>query len=192
MFFFSPGSDKKIRLAECEEITGDEAEECNTVEIVAQKECSIPSTSQYDEIASARNNSKDIFAARLQHGAYDITHNKTHQPDHILPNTEERWLRHFHSKHKESTEKIYLLPQTPIVNQLNKTLSEQQQKKNHIAPREILTTAKYLTHQGLAFRSYDDISGNFDQILDLRTNVIPELQHFSKNKKNFASCKMQN
>ncbi|KAJ8866540.1 hypothetical protein PR048_032399 [Dryococelus australis] len=65
-------------------------------------------------------------------------------------------------------------------------------KKNHLAQREILTTAKYLTHQGLAFRSHDDITGNFDQLLNLRANDMLELQHFSKNKKNFASCKMQN
>ncbi|KAJ8880725.1 hypothetical protein PR048_017195 [Dryococelus australis] len=55
------------------------------------------------------------------------------------------------------------------------------------------TCAKdYLARQGLAFRSHDDISGNFDQLLNLRTNGIPELQHFLKNKKNFASRETQN
>ncbi|KAJ8891232.1 hypothetical protein PR048_010747 [Dryococelus australis] len=94
--------------------------------------------------------------------------------------------------HEESTEKCILLQQTPVVNQLNKTLSEQQQQQNHVALRAIFTTAKYLAHQGVAFRSHDDISGNFDQLFNLRTNDIHELQHFLKNKKNFASWEIQN
>ncbi|KAJ8867468.1 hypothetical protein PR048_031270 [Dryococelus australis] len=68
------------------------------------------------------------------------------------------------SMHEESTEKFTLLQQTPV----------------------------YLARQGLALRSHDDISGNFDQLLYLRANDIPELQYFLKNKKNFVSWDIQN
>ncbi|KAJ8879293.1 hypothetical protein PR048_019901 [Dryococelus australis] len=47
------------------------------------------------------------------------------------------------SMHNESTEKFILLQQTPVVNQINKTLSEQEQK-NHVVLRANLTTAKYI------------------------------------------------
>ncbi|KAJ8892543.1 hypothetical protein PR048_005124, partial [Dryococelus australis] len=177
-----------------------------------------------------------MFAASLQHDD-DITHDKSHQPDHIPPNKEKGRLRHFQYKwfsvypwhdyspsknavfcltcvkvlrkklvqhnpqfksniiydgftrwkkvvekfsqqenssmHKESTEKFILLQQTPVVNQLNETLSEQQQKND-------------------LFRYHDHISGNFDYLFNLRANDIPELQHFLKTKKNFAFWEIQN
>ncbi|KAJ8878249.1 hypothetical protein PR048_018826 [Dryococelus australis] len=154
-------------------------------------------------------NPEDILAASMQHDEYDITHDKPHQADRIPPNKEEERIRHLQYKwfrvypwldYNPSKNTVFcftcikalrmrLVQHNPQYNsniiydgftRWKKAIGRFSQHKNSSMDKE--STEKLILLQQTPV-------ANQHKTL---TNEIPEIQHFLKNKKNFASWGIQN
>lgn len=96
------------------------------------------------------------------------------------------------SRHKEAVMKVISLKENEPVGSLVSKQAKLDQEKNCRALESIVTSVLFLARQGLAFRGSENDGGNFNELLRLRENDIPELKNFLQRKKSFTSSDIQN
>ncbi len=97
--------------------------------------------------------------------------------------------------HKEATEALVALPKQ-IQGSIGELLSTEHKKQQAVNRKMFLVLLQnicFLARQGLAFRSHDDVSSNFHQLLLLRSEDNPELTDWILKKKcKYTSHEIQN
>ena len=85
--------------------------------------------------------------------------------------------------HKSAVTLLLESKKSTVLEKLS-ALKKREMMENRIALRKIFTTVQYLVRQGLALRGHADIESNFNQLLILRCEDVPELKSWMQ-RKNF-------
>ena len=94
--------------------------------------------------------------------------------------------------HKEAIMKWdYYLKRTCVKTQICRQFVSEQETAR-ICLMKILTSVEYLARQGMPLRGHQEDSGNFYQLLQLRSNDSDELRGWLKQKKAFITHEIQN
>jgi len=94
--------------------------------------------------------------------------------------------------HRETAAACAALSGPSVVDTLLCVHCERQQATSSDAQSTIISSVTYLTRQGLAMRGHDETSGNFRQLLALRSHDVKALNDFLKRPKLFTSHDIQN
>jgi len=101
------------------------------------------------------------------------------------------------SAHESSHTHSYAVSQlqqcktAPVIAQVSKQKEKQQQDARK-ALLKMLSSLKYLARQGLAIRGHETDTGNYYQLVKLRSDDVPELQTWLQKTTNFMSSDIQN
>jgi hypothetical protein len=93
--------------------------------------------------------------------------------------------------HHEAVSTCESVSKLDVSAQLDTQLARDQQASSK-ALSVIISTLQYLVRQGLAIRGHTEISGNFYQLLLIRSQDVPEVANFLKKRSSFISHDIQN